>query len=143
MLQIYYEELYLSLQQIPLKKPTTNQNADLWSTSEYIYTILLQGTLRRRDQKSCKSQRIREFVVRLCLQVTSEAPSIKSYQYDLSNMSSMGQTHWACQSGRGESQNPEPYTQSSKQWRLAGSWRGGLPQGRAGQLVVQCQTVSP
>ena len=38
---------------------------------------------------------------------------------------------------------PQPYAKSYRQLQKAGSARGGLPQRRAHQLVVQCQMVSP
>lgn len=40
-----------------------------------------QGTLQKRRWKDCESQRIREFAVRLCLPVTSEAAPVKSHQH--------------------------------------------------------------
>lgn len=41
-----------------------------------------QGMLRKREQEDCKSQKIKEFAVRLCLLVLSEARHRKSHQSD-------------------------------------------------------------
>lgn len=39
-----------------------------------------QGTLRKRSQEDCEKQRIREFSLRLCTLVLSEATAMKSHQ---------------------------------------------------------------
>jgi len=41
-----------------------------------------------------------------------------------------------------KSRRPQPYRKNYRQLRRAGSRRDGLPQGRAHQMVVLCQTVS-
>lgn len=45
-----------------------------------------QGMLRKREQEECKSQKIKEFAVRFCLLVLSEARHIKSHQSDCPNV---------------------------------------------------------
>jgi hypothetical protein len=56
----------------------------------YMYKIFLQ----KRDRKDCKGQNIREFAVRLCLLVISEATPIEFCQHDCLNMR---QYQYACQ----------------------------------------------
>jgi hypothetical protein len=41
-----------------------------------------QEALQKRGQEDGNSLRVREFAVRLCLLVMSEAPHLKSHQYD-------------------------------------------------------------
>jgi hypothetical protein len=67
------------------------------SYNGYIFKILPHLRLReqfwkRRRQKDCKSQRIRDFGVRLCLLVMSEAKPIESHQHGCPNMSSTRRT---------------------------------------------------
>ena len=45
-------------------------------------TSKVQGTFQKRWQNNCKSQRIREFAVKLCPLVMPEAPPTKSHQQD-------------------------------------------------------------
>lgn len=68
------------------------------------------GNIKEEGEKECKSQRIRDFAVRLCLRVTSEATRIKSYS-DCLTMSStrMGTTHVTNYMG-GKPRWPQPYT---------------------------------
>lgn len=59
-------------------------------TPEFLYCApapKTQGTLWKRGQNECKSQRMREFTARLCLLLTSEATPIKSCQHDRLHMS--------------------------------------------------------
>jgi hypothetical protein len=46
-----------------------------------------QGSLWNRGQKNCKSLRTKEFSMRECLLVTSEATSMKSHRHDGLNVS--------------------------------------------------------
>ena len=68
---------------------TANHNLSKWRVMEnshngYIYKATpackAQGTSWRRRQKDYRSQRIREFAVKLSLLVKSEATLIKSHQ---------------------------------------------------------------
>ena len=73
------------------------------SSNGYIYKAFLHLRLREhfgRVQKDCKSQEIKEFAVRLCHLVMSEATPTKSHQHDCLNMSGtrtieMGRPMWS------------------------------------------------
>lgn len=60
----------------------------------YIHVYLLkktstakaQETLKKRDWKACKSQKVRDLALRLCLQGLLGAVSIISHQHDSMNM---------------------------------------------------------
>lgn len=76
----------------------------------------------------------------MCLPVMSEATPIKSHQHGYPSVKRKGGHQWACQTNGENPTWPQPYTEL---YRKAGSRRGGLPQGRTHQLVVQGQVVSP
>lgn len=65
-----------------LKKTTTNPNVDLWNPVPIDASKVQLPHLRivdhcgREDRKKCRSQKNREFAVRLCLIVMSEATHI-------------------------------------------------------------------
>lgn len=61
-----------------------------------------QGTLSKRRQKDYKSQKVREFAVRLCFLVTSEATPLMSHQHDSFNMSLTRIESMAVPAGKGK-----------------------------------------
>lgn len=66
-------------------QPTSMQCCGIHSQEIYLPNTSapkVQGSLWKREQKNCKSQRIEEFSVRLCLLGMSEAPPINSHQHD-------------------------------------------------------------
>lgn len=123
------------------RKPQPIKMLSREALSQWIYlqntlTPKTWGTLWRRWWKDCKSRRITEFSVRLCLLVISEAIPIKSYNYDCSNAS------WPRIApidvpNRGR-KSPQASTIHKELQATEWSWRGDLPQKREHHLVVQC-----
>lgn len=119
---------------------TNHNQSKCWvvkpSSNTYIYkrtpTPEAQGTLQKRRWRDCKSQRMREFAIKLCLLIMSEVAPIKSHPHDGLNMSWKWQ--WTCQSGRGGGEGwgvgggtwtvrPQPHTKIHRQLRKAESRR--------------------
>ena len=93
-------------------------------------------------QKGGKSQRIREFAVRLCLLVISEATLVKYHQHELNS----DDTNRHPKVGRENLLRTFSYPKNYRQLRNEGNRRSGLSRGRAHDwlanvmsLVWQCQ----
>jgi hypothetical protein len=82
--------------------------------------------------------------VRLCLLGNSGATPIKSQQQLLTKCEqSQSDVNKHVRLHGEKFMRPQPSTMNYKKLRKAENSRSGLPQGRAHQLVVQCQMVSP
>lgn len=87
----------------------------------------------------CKSQRIKEFVVLLCLLVVSEPIPINSHQHEFNKDINNGLPKWK-EKKPTMLQHP---TKHYRQQRKAGNGKGALSQGREQQSALQCPSVSP
>jgi hypothetical protein len=115
-----------------------------WIHLQNTSTSKVQGPLQKRKQKDCKSQRIREFAVRLCFLVTQGAIPVKSYQDGCPNMSREKDDTSEHTNVDGEKfMRFQLYTKNYRQIQSAESGRNSLSQGRVHQLVIQYQMVSP
>ena len=128
---------------------TTNQNRALWRQI-LMYTLIKHSllwvwrTLWKRGLKDGKSQRIREFPMRLCLLVRTETTSTKSHYYDHWNVSWTRTTPMGMPKRTKGSSQGLNHLQRTRQVRKAGSGKvNGAPHGGAHQLVIQCQMVTP
>lgn len=82
------------------------------SPSGYIYnTTLAPKAWVKRGWKDCKSQRIREFAVRLYVLVVSEATPIKSHQHDCPKVKKDSSSRHSKVDGR-KPTRPQPYTKN-------------------------------
>lgn len=95
------------------------------------------GNIAEERWEDFKSQKVKDFAMIVCLLVTLEVISIKPHQHGMSqtrmtlvNMT----TAWA---------KAHKTSTIHKELGKVRSWRGILSQGRANQLVVWCQMVSP
>ena len=77
------EKTQLDTKQRPENGGETLPNEYMCSTAP---ASVAQETLQKRDWENCESQRIRAFVLRLCLLGMSEATPIKTPQHDCPNM---------------------------------------------------------
>ena len=104
----------------PYRKPQTPQIKSWGAQSQWIHlqntpVPKALGTLQEID---CKRQRIREFAVRLCLSLMSEASPRNPPQCDCPNMSWTKMT--PCQTGQRKLTRPQPYTMNYRQLWKAG-----------------------
>lgn len=108
-----------------------------WICLQYISIPKAQRTLQTRKQKDCKSQRVREFTVRICLlgmsSYTCKASPIWLSKHELTE-------GW--QEGTYQTRCGKVYTMNHEQVGNNGSSWVCLPQGRTYWLGVQCQTFS-
>lgn len=77
-----------------------------WIHLQNIPAPRAQKTLLKMGQRDCRSQRVRDFAIRLCLPVTSVATPIKSHQQDCPNVS------WT----------RPPVNLPNWIWRIIGNW---------------------
>lgn len=82
-----------------------------------------QGMLRKGEQEDCKSQKIKEFAVRLCLLVLSEVRHIKSHQCGCPNV----EQNQDDINGHAEVDNGKFIHKNSRQLSPAASGRNCLP----------------
>lgn len=107
-----------------LQKSITCQNAELWSLDPMDisskHSNLRLRELQDRGQKDCKSQRFREFAVRLCLLVMSEVIASKS-QHDCLKVSQTRMTtdmpQWV-----GKGHEAQPCTKICRQLKKQERW---------------------
>lgn len=95
-------------------------------------------------EKDCKSQRVGEFTVRMCLLATPETTPIKSHWHDCPNMSWKRMTPMSMPNQTGKSPwGLGPTQRTTGNRTKLGAGEVFFPRGRAQQLVVFCQMVSP
>lgn len=81
------EKLFFATDRQHFRKPQPIKNAEFRAQCQWIHpqntpTPKTQGTLQIRGLKNSKSQRTKEFAVRLCALVILEITPIKSHQHD-------------------------------------------------------------
>lgn len=70
-----------------MDKVFCDRHLSQWFYLQNITESKTQGTLQKSGQKGCKTQRNREFTVRLYMLVTSEITQRNSHQYGCLNTS--------------------------------------------------------
>lgn len=113
-----------------------------WIHPQNTWTPKAQGTLWKEGELG-EPPKSEGFAVRLCSLVTSEATHMKSIQYNQLSMGWAKRTATNIPNWRGKPTRPQSYTKNYRQLSISGTKRCGPSQGRAYQLVVQHQVVSP
>lgn len=100
------------------------------------HTLRLWELCSKGKQKDCKSQEIREIVVRLCLIVKSEVPPIKALTLTAQTWAKQGNSNKHTKVDVSRLRRPPPTHLKNVE-----SGRKSLSQEQAHQLLIQYQTV--
>lgn len=135
-----------------LQKCTTNENAELSpvsvNTSINTSTPKAQKTLWKKGPKDCKSQRIGEFAVRLCILGLLEASPMKCHQHDCLKKSWTRTVSIDMAKQTGKASRSQPCTKNYRNYRTQATkecweWEKWSSPGRSTPVsypIPNCQT---